>query len=48
MTETKRCGWAALGSELMLRYHDEEWCELMDDDRRHFEMLTLEGAQAGL
>ncbi|MCH7484634.1 MAG: DNA-3-methyladenine glycosylase I [Chloroflexi bacterium] len=48
MSERKRCGWAALGSELMLRYHDEEWGEPAHDDRRHFEMLVLEGAQAGL
>jgi len=48
MSERKRCGWAALGSELMLRYHDEEWGEPMHDDRQHFEMLVLEGAQAGL
>ncbi len=44
----KRCGWAALGSELMLRYHDEEWGEPVHEERRHFEMLVLEGAQAGL
>jgi len=32
----------------MLRYHDEEWGVPVHDDRRLFEMLTLEGAQAGL
>ncbi len=48
MSEPKRCGWAALGLELMLRYHDEEWGEPMHDEGRHFEMLVLEGAQAGL
>ena len=32
----------------MLRYHDEEWGEPVHDDQRHFEMLVLEGAQAGL
>jgi DNA-3-methyladenine glycosylase I len=32
----------------MIRYHDEEWGRAVHDDRRHFEMLLLEGAQAGL
>ena len=41
-----RCGWA--GSELMLRYHDEEWGVPLHDDRALFEFLILEGAQAGL
>jgi DNA-3-methyladenine glycosylase I len=43
----KRCEWA--GSDpLYHRYHDEEWGVPVHDDRRLFEMLTLEGAQAGL
>jgi len=42
-----RCDWAA-GSEAMLRYHDEEWGLPQHDDARLFELLTLEGAQAGL
>jgi DNA-3-methyladenine glycosylase I len=41
-----RCGWA--GSELMTRYHDEEWGVVVHDDRTLFEFLCLEGAQAGL
>jgi DNA-3-methyladenine glycosylase I len=41
-----RCGWA--GSELMTRYHDEEWGVPVHDDRTLFEFLCLEGAQAGL
>ncbi len=42
-----RCAWA--GSEpVMVRYHDEEWGVPEHDDRRLFECLTLEGAQAGL
>ena len=32
----------------MLRYHDREWGVPVHDDRRHFEFLVLEGAQAGL
>jgi DNA-3-methyladenine glycosylase I len=41
-----RCGWAQ--SELMIRYHDEEWGVPMHDDGKLFEFLILEGAQAGL
>src|SRR5215831_11415421 len=44
-TET-RCSWA--GSDLMISYHDEEWGVPVHDDRRLFEFLILEGAQAGL
>lgn len=43
-----RCSWVRGGSELMLRYHDGEWGVASHDDRHLFEMLTLEGAQAGL
>ena len=47
-TNTKvRCGWAGEKPH-MIRYHDEEWGRPVHDDRRHFEMLLLEGAQAGL
>jgi DNA-3-methyladenine glycosylase I len=42
-----RCDWAG-SDELMLAYHDEEWGVPSHDDRHLFEMLTLEGAQAGL
>ncbi len=42
-----RCGWAE-GSEAMRRYHDDEWGVPSRDDRHLFEMLVLEGAQAGL
>lgn len=41
-----RCGWAK--NELSIRYHDEEWGRPVHDDRRLFEFLILEGAQAGL
>jgi DNA-3-methyladenine glycosylase I len=41
-----RCAWAQ--GELMTRYHDEEWGVPVHDDRRLFEFLILEGAQAGL
>lgn len=42
----ERCSWAR--SELDVKYHDEEWGVPVHDDRRLFEMLILEGAQAGL
>jgi DNA-3-methyladenine glycosylase I len=45
----RRCGWASGERDaLMLRYHDEEWGVPSHDDRHLFEMLVLEGAQAGL
>ncbi len=43
-----RCEWAASSDPLMLRYHDEEWGVPSHDEIQVFEMLTLEGAQAGL
>jgi len=42
----KRCAWAV--GPAMTRYHDEEWGVPVHDDRRLFELLILEGAQAGL
>lgn len=42
-----RCPWC-LGSAAMIRYHDREWGRPVKDDRLLFEMLILEGAQAGL
>ena len=45
--QSTRCPWAN-GSEAMIAYHDQEWGVPLHDDRRLFEMLTLEGAQAGL
>jgi DNA-3-methyladenine glycosylase I len=42
-----RCPWCE-GTELYRRYHDEEWGVPVHDDRRHFEFLVLESAQAGL
>ena len=44
----RRCEWAPEGDPLYLAYHDEEWGVPSHDDRHLFEMLTLEGAQAGL
>jgi DNA-3-methyladenine glycosylase I len=42
-----RCGWAG-DDPLMISYHDEEWGVPVHDDRKLFEFLVLEGAQAGL
>lgn len=43
-----RCRWAQHADAESQRYHDEEWGRPVHDERRLFEMLTLEGAQAGL
>ena len=45
--DTKRCKWAQ-SNELLTAYHDTEWGVPVHDDRLLFEMLNLEGAQAGL
>ena len=42
-----RCAWCGT-DPLYVRYHDEEWGVPVHDDRKHFEFLILEGAQAGL
>lgn len=42
-----RCGWVG-GKPHFIAYHDHEWGVPIHDDRKHFEMLLLEGAQAGL
>ncbi len=44
----KRCHWVPLDDPEYVRYHDAEWGRPVHDDRRLFEMLILEGAQAGL
>ena len=43
----KRCPWCEI-NELEVAYHDQEWGVPVHDDRRWFEFLILEGAQAGL
>lgn len=42
-----RCGWS-ITDPLMIEYHDNEWGVPVHDDRKHFEMIVLDGAQAGL
>ena len=46
MAAPRRCEWAR--TDLSVAYHDEEWGVPLHDDRRLFEFLVLEGAQAGL
>lgn len=47
-SERQPCEWALAGNDLYRRYHDEEWGVPIRDDRKQFEFLTLESAQAGL
>jgi len=42
-----RCEWC-LGNDLYVAYHDKEWGVPVHEDQKHFELLILEGAQAGL
>ncbi|GLC88912.1 DNA-3-methyladenine glycosylase I [Lysinibacillus piscis] len=43
-----RCGWVKLEEPLYVAYHDKEWGVPVHDDQHLFEMICLEGAQAGL
>jgi DNA-3-methyladenine glycosylase I len=43
----ERCSWCGT-NELYVKYHDEEWGVPVHDDKKHFEFLVLESAQAGL
>ena len=44
----KRCAWVENSNELYLKYHDKEWGVPVHNDKKLFEFLILEGAQAGL
>jgi DNA-3-methyladenine glycosylase I len=44
----QRCSWVNTSSDLCIEYHDNEWGRAVHNDRKLFEMLILEGAQAGL
>ncbi len=46
--DVRRCPWSEGIDPLYERYHDTEWGVPVRDDRKHFEFLVLEGAQAGL
>lgn len=48
MKSRSRCAWVPLDKPDYVAYHDNEWGIPVHDDRRLFEMLILEGAQAGL
>lgn len=48
MTELYRCAWSESKNQAYIDYHDQEWGVPVYDDRKHFEFLILEGAQAGL
>ena len=48
MTSKQRCDWVPTGDELYARYHDLEWGVPLHDDQKLFEILVLEGMQAGL
>ena len=48
VVEKTRCGWARSDEPLYIRYHDREWGVPVRNDRKLFEFLILEGAQAGL
>ena len=44
----KRCSWVNVDDPLLLEYHDSEWDVPIHSDRKHFEVIVLSGAQAGL
>ena len=44
----KRCSWVDMDDPLLIEYHDREWGVPVHSDRKHFEVLVLSGAQAGL
>jgi DNA-3-methyladenine glycosylase I len=44
----KRCSWVNLDDPLLVEYHDREWGVPVHSDHKHFEILVLSGAQAGL
>ncbi|NBB76475.1 MAG: DNA-3-methyladenine glycosylase I [Bacteroidetes bacterium] len=48
MRRQTRCGWCDVTSWIYVHYHDDEWGVPLTDERRLFEMLILEGMQAGL
>lgn len=48
MDQLQRCEWAAGKFPEYVQYHDQEWGVPVHDDRKHFEFLVLESAQAGL
>ena len=47
-SSNKRCSWVNVDDPLLLEYHDREWGVPVHNDPKHFEILVLSGAQAGL
>lgn len=47
LSEINRCGWCGTDS-LYVKYHDQEWGKVVNDDKTMFEFIVLESAQAGL
>lgn len=47
ISKFRRCGWPG-SNPLMIDYHDKEWGRPVHDDKKHFEFMVLESAQAGL
>ena len=47
-SSNKRCSWVDMDDPLLIEYHDREWGVPVHSDRKHFEVLVLSGAQAGL
>jgi Methyladenine glycosylase len=48
MPDKPRCRWVNLKNPVYIKYHDEEWGRELHDDQKLFELLCLEGAQAGV
>jgi DNA-3-methyladenine glycosylase I len=48
MNNLKRCGWVNLNNSIYIDYHDNEWGKPIHDDQQLFELICLEGAQAGV
>lgn len=48
MKKIIRCAWVPDNNPIYQKYHDEEWGVPVHDDKKHFEFIVLEGAQAGL
>lgn len=46
--QKQRCKWCVSGNDRYIEYHDKEWGVPVHDDKKHFEFLILESAQAGL
>lgn len=48
MADIQRCRWVNLKNDVYVKYHDEEWGRVVNDDHKLYELLILESFQAGL